>query len=703
MKSIFYTTLLLFNIYILMAAPKVNYPLSRKDTIVETYFGTQVPEPYRWLEDDRSTETMNWVTAQNELTYSYLSKIPFREALKNRIKEISNYPKYGAPFMKEGKKYFFKNDGLQNQSVLYVEDEATKQPKVVLDPNKLSTDGTVALNSIAFSKNGKFLAYSIARSGSDWNEIYVLDVATNKLLTDVIKWVKFSGIAWKGDGFYYSAYDAPVAGKEFSNKNEFHKIYFHKLGENQTDDTLIFENKDFALRNCSAATSDDEKYLFISETESTSGNSLYMKDLSAPDSKIIPIVTNFENDYTVVDCIDDKIYVLTNDKASNQKLICIDSAQPARENWKTIIPENEFVLEQIDIAGGKFFAKYNENASNHAYIFDFNGKKLWEVKLPTMGTIASFSGSLKENEAYYSFVSFTYPTTIYKLDISKNTSTLYQKAEVKFTPTDFVTEQKFYTSKDGTKIPMFITYKKGIKRDGKNPLMLYGYGGFNISINPSFNTGRIPFIENGGIYVVANIRGGGEYGEKWHQAGTKLQKQNVFDDFIAAAEYLIANKYTSKKKIAINGGSNGGLLIGACLTQRPDLFAVAVPEVGVLDMLRYQKFTIGWAWATDYGTSEESKEMFAYLKAYSPLHNVKVGVKYSATFVMTGDHDDRVVPAHSFKFAATLQAANKGNYVSLIRVDQKAGHGAGKPIAKLIDAQGDMWAFVMWNLGMKIK
>jgi len=703
MKSIFYTSLLLFNIYMIMAAPKVNYPLSRKDTIVETYFGTQVPEPYRWLEDDRSTETMNWVATQNKLTYSYLDKIPFREALKNRIKEISNYPKYGAPFTKDGKKYFFKNDGLQNQSVLYVEDATTNKPRVVLDPNKLSTDGTVALNSIAFSKNGKFLAYSIARSGSDWNEIFVMDVATNKLLTDVVKWVKFSGIAWQGDGFYYSAYDAPVAGKEFSNKNEFHKIYFHKLGENQTDDTLIFENKDFALRNCSAATSDDEKYLFISETESTSGNSLYMKDLSAVDSKIIPIVTNFENDYTVVDCIDDKIYVLTNDNASNQKLICINPAQPTPENWKTIIPESEFVLEQIEIAGGKFFAKYNENASNHAYIFDFTGKKIGEVKLPTMGTIASFSGSMKENEAYYSFVSFTYPTTIYKLDIAKNTSTLYQKAEVKFTPTDFITEQKFYTSKDGTKIPMFITYKKGLKQDGKNPLMLYGYGGFNISINPSFNTGRIPFIENGGIYVVANIRGGGEYGEKWHLAGTKMQKQNVFDDFIAAAEYLIDNKYTSKMKIAINGGSNGGLLIGACLTQRPDLFAVAVPEVGVLDMLRYQKFTIGWAWATDYGTSEESKEMFAYLKAYSPLHNVKVGVKYPATFVMTGDHDDRVVPAHSFKFAATLQAANKGNYVSLIRVDQKAGHGAGKPIAKLIDAQGDMWAFVMWNLGMKIK
>ena len=703
MKSIYYLSFLVFNMYTVTASPNINYPQTRKDNVIDTYFGTEVPEPYRWLENDRSSETIEWVTAQNKVTADYLSQIPFRDSLKNRIKELSNYPKYSVPFLKNGKKYFYKNDGLQNQSVLYVTDSANNEPRVVLDPNKLSYDGTVALSIVEFSNNGKYLAYSIARSGSDWNEIYVLDLATNMLLADVVKWVKFSGIAWKGDGFYYSAYDAPVAGKEYSNKNEFHKIYYHKLGENQTEDKLIFENKEHALRNCSASTSDDEKYLFITETESTSGNSLYFKDLTISDSEIVPLVTNFENDYSVVDCIDAKIYVLTNDNAPNQQLMAIYPLQPERSNWKTIISENEFVLENIYVAGGKFVAKYNGNASNQASIFDFSGKKLGDIKLPTVGTISSFSGSLKENEAYYSFVSFTYPATTYKLDIAQNTSTLYQKAEVKFNSDDFVTEQQFYTSKDGTKVPMFITYKKGIKLNSKNPLMLYGYGGFNISVNPSFNTGRIPFIENGGIYVVANIRGGGEYGEKWHQAGTKLQKQNVFDDFIAAAEYLIAKGYTSKKKIAINGGSNGGLLVGACLTQRPDLFAVAIPEVGVLDMLRYQKFTIGWAWATDYGTSDESKEMFEYLKAYSPLHTIKAGVKYPATMIMTGDHDDRVVPAHSFKFAATMQAANKGNYVSLIRVDQKAGHGAGKPIAKLIDAQGDMWAFVMQHLGMKIK
>ncbi len=702
MKSIYYLTFLLLNMYTVIATPKIIYPQSPKHNVVDTYFGTEVLEPYRWLENDRSYETLEWVTAQNKVTESYLSTIPYRDAIKKRIKELSNYPKFGVPFLKNGKTYFYKNDGLQNQNVLYVFENTNSQPRVVLDPNKLSADGTVALNQIEFSKNGKYLAYSIARSGSDWNEIYVLDLSTNTLLNDVVKWVKFSGIAWKGDGFFYSAYDAPVAGKEYSNKNEFHKIFFHKLGQNQTDDKLIFENKKHALRNCSASTSDDEKYLFITETESTTGNSLYFKELTDVESDIITLVSNFDNDYSVVDCINNSIYVLTNQNAPNQQLVAINPLQPEQANWKTIISESEIVLESIYIAGGKFIAKYNGNASNQVSIYDFSGKKSGEIKLPTIGTISSFSGSLNENDAYYSFVSFTYPPTIYKLDIALNTSILYQKAEVKFNPNDFVTEQQFFTSKDGTKVPMFITYKKGIKLNGKNPLMLYGYGGFNINVNPSFNTGRIPFIENGGIYVVANIRGGGEYGEKWHQAGTKLQKQNVFDDFIAAAEYLIAKGYTSKKKIAINGGSNGGLLIGACLTQRPDLFAVAVPEVGVLDMLRYQKFTIGWAWATDYGTSEESKEMFNYLIAYSPLHNVKMGVKYPATLIMTGDHDDRVVPAHSFKFAATLQAANKGNYVSLIRIDQKAGHGAGKPIAKVIDAQGDMWSFVMWNLGMKV-
>lgn len=683
--------------------PKLSYPETAREDVTDNYFGTEVPEPYRWLENDTSAATGEWVIAQNELTYSYLDNIKFRPALKERLTKIYDYPKYGSPFKKNDKYYFFKNDGLQNQSVLYSQASLDAEPEVLLDPNKLSDDGTVALSQIAFSNNGKYLAYSIARSGSDWNEIYIMDLATKTLLKDVIKWVKFSGIAWQADGFYYSAYDAPVAGKEFSNKNEYHKIYFHKVGEAQTADKLIFENKKFPLRNCGAAVTDDEKYLVISETESTSGNSLHIKDLSKPNAPLVTLEAGFENDYGVVDHVNGKLYVLTNWKASNQQLMEVDPAKPARENWKTILPETENVLEGVSILGGKIVAEYLQDASNHVYTYDFTGKKLAEVELPAIGTVGGFSGDKDDNEAFYTFTSFTFPPTIYRYDVAQNKSEVFRKTEVNFNPEDYVSEQQFYTSKDGTKVPMFITYKKGLKKNGKNPTMLYGYGGFNISLNPSFSVARIPFLEQGGIYVVANIRGGGEYGEKWHKAGTKMQKQNVFDDFIGAAEYLIAQKYTSPEKLAINGGSNGGLLIGACMTQRPDLFAVAIPEVGVLDMLRYQKFTIGWAWATDYGTSEESKEMFEYLKAYSPLHNVKEGVKYPATMVMTGDHDDRVVPAHSFKFAATLQHANTGNYPSLIRIDTKAGHGAGKPVAKVIDAQADMWAFVMYNLGMKPK
>lgn len=683
--------------------PKLSYPETAREDVTDNYFGTEVAEPYRWLENDTSAATGEWVIAQNELTYSYLDNIKFRPALKERLTKIFDYPKYGSPFKKNDKYYFFKNDGLQNQSVLYSQASLDAEPEVLLDPNKLSDDGTVALSQFAFSNNGKYLAYSIARSGSDWNEIYIMDLATKTLLKDVIKWVKFSGIAWQADGFYYSAYDAPVAGKEFSNKNEYHKIYFHKVGEAQTADKLIFENKKFPLRNCGAAVTEDEKYLIISETESTSGNSLHIKDLSKPNAPLVTLEAGFENDYGVVDHVNGKLYVITNWKASNQQLMEVDPAKPARENWKTILPETENVLEGVSILGGKIVAEYLQDASNHVYTYDFTGKKLAEVELPAIGTVGGFSGDKDDNEAFYTFTSFTFPPTIYRYDVAQNKSEVFRKTEVNFNPEDYVSEQQFYTSKDGTKVPMFITYKKGLKKNGKNPTMLYGYGGFNISLNPSFSVARIPFLEQGGIYVVANIRGGGEYGEKWHKAGTKMQKQNVFDDFIGAAEYLIAQKYTSPEKLAINGGSNGGLLIGACMTQRPELFAVAIPEVGVLDMLRYQKFTIGWAWATDYGTSEESKEMFEYLKAYSPLHNVKEGVKYPATMVMTGDHDDRVVPAHSFKFAATLQHANTGNYPSLIRIDTKAGHGAGKPIAKVIDAQADMWAFVMYNLGMKPK
>ncbi len=700
-RHLFPTIFLLLTMQACNSSLKIKYPDTSKEDISDSYFGIKVAEPYRWLENDTSRATETWVKAQNQVTYTYLNKIPFRQALKEHLTELTNYPKYNAPVKHKGKYYFYKNDGLQNQSVFYRQSSLDSQPEELLNPNKLSADGTVAISQIEFSADGKYMAYSIARSGSDWNEIYIMNLETKELLSDVIKWVKFSGIAWKGNGFYYSAYDEPVAGKEFSNKNEYHKIFYHQIGDNQKQDKLVFENREHPLRNCSAGVSGDEKYLFITETESTSGNSLYFKDLTTADAPLVTLENGFDNDYAVVDYIQGKIYVLTNWKASNQQLIEIDPAKPSRENWKTVIPETKNVLTGVSVMGGKFIVQYEKDAASHAYAFDYNGNELYEVKLPGLGSITAFTGNKDDNEAFYTFTSYTIPQSIYLFDVKENQSRKFNQIETKFKQDDYTTVQQFYTSKDGTKIPMFITYKKGMQLNGKNPLMLYGYGGFNISMNPSFNMGRIPFLEQGGIYVVANIRGGGEYGEKWHKAGTKMQKQNVFDDFIAAAEYLIQEKYTSKEKLAIDGGSNGGLLIGACLTQRPDLFAVAIPEVGVLDMLRYHKFTIGWAWATDYGTSEDSREMFEYLKAYSPLHNVKEGTKYPAVMVMTGDHDDRVVPAHSFKFAATLQARASKKNPALIRIDTNAGHGAGKPVSKIIDAQTDMWSFVMYHLGMK--
>jgi len=679
---------------------QIVYPKTIKKNVVDTYFGEKVIEPYRWLENDTSVATSAWVKAQNKVTSNYLSKIPFRAALKKRLTSLTNYPKYGSPFKKNGRYFFYKNNGLQNQSVLFQQKTLNSEPEVLLDPNTFSTDGTVALYQISFSKNGKYLGYSISRSGSDWNEIFVLDMNTKQLLSDHIKWSKSSAIAWQGNGFYYSAYDAPVAGKEYSNKNEYEKVFYHTVGQLQSQDKLIYEDKQHALRECFASTTEDEKFLFLSITETTTGNGLMFKDLTNPTASFTELAPGFENDYSVVDNVNGKLYILTNWKAPKNRLMEVDPANPARGNWKEIISESENVLESAAIIGGKIIVKYMKDATNHAYGFDLTGKKLYEVKLPTLGSLSSFYGEKDDNEAFYVFTSYTFPSTIYRFDADKNNSVLFRKSEVAFNPDDYVSEQGFYTSKDGTKIPMSIVYKKGLKKNGKNPLMLYGYGGFNISMNPTFSVVRIPFLENGGIYVVTNLRGGGEYGEAWHMAGTKLRKQNVFDDFIAAAEYLIANKYTSKSKLAIDGGSNGGLLVGACMTQRPDLYAVAIPKVGVLDMLRYHKFTIGWSWSSDYGTSEESKEMFDYLKGYSPLHNLKKGIKYPATFVMTGDHDDRVVPAHSFKFAATLQADNAGEKLTLIRIDSKAGHGAGKPIGKVIEAQTDMWSFVMFNLKM---
>ncbi len=701
MKRLFFILVSMAFISGIFAAKKITYPKTKKENVVDTYFGIKVKEPYRWLENDTSKATANWVKEQNKVTGDYLSQIPFRNDLKKRLTALMNYPKYGSPFKKNGKYYFFKNNGLQNQSVFYQQTDLNSEPVIILDPNKLSTDGTVALSSLSFSKNGKYLGYAIARSGSDWNEIFVLDMETCKLLSDHIMWSKSSEISWRGDGFYYSAFDAPEAGKEYSTKNEFEKVYYHTVGQPQTADVLVYEDKEHALRECYASVTDDEKYLFISITETTTGNGLLMKDLTKPASAFVELAPGFDNDYYVIEHYNGKLYLQTNWKAPKNRLMEIDPENPARENWKEILPESSDVLESTSILGGKIIAQYMKDASNHLFAFDVTGKKLYEVNLPTMGSITSISGDKNEAEAFYVFTSYTFPPTIFRFDTDKNSSEVFRKAEVSFNPADYVSEQVFYTSYDGTKVPMSITYKKGMVKNGQNPLMLYGYGGFNISLNPTFSVARIPFLENGGIYVVANLRGGGEYGEAWHLAGTKTKKQNVFNDFIAAAEYLIANSYTSSKKLAIDGGSNGGLLVGACMTQRPDLYAVAIPEVGVLDMLRYHKFTIGWSWTSDYGNSEESKEMFQYLKGYSPLHNVKAGVKYPATMVMTGDHDDRVVPAHSFKFAATLQAANKTNVPTIIRIDSKAGHGAGKPVGKVIDAQTDMWSFVIYNLGMK--
>lgn len=679
---------------------QIVYPPTEKQEVVDTYFGEKIAEPYRWLENDTSKATSLWVKAQNKVTADYLSKIPFRNDLKKKLTSLMNYPKYGSPFKKNGQYYFYKNNGLQNQSVLYRQKTLTSEAEVMLDPNTLSADGTIALSHVSLSKDGKYLGYSTAKSGSDWNEIFVMDVETRQLLSDHIKWSKSSGISWQGNGFYYSAYDAPVPGKEYSEKNEYEKVFYHVVGQLQSQDKLIYEDKQHPLRECYASVTDDEKYLFISISETTTGNALLFKDLSTK-SDFKELAPGFETDYSLIDHVNAKFYILTNRNAPKSRLMEVDPQNCAFENWKEIIPESADVLEKVTFIGGKIMAEYMKDASNHAYCFDLKGKKLNEVKLPTIGSLSGFTGDNTDSEAFYVFTSYTFPSTIYRYNSENNTSELFRKSELMFKSEDYECRQLFYKSKDGTKIPISLIYKKGMKQNGLNPVMLYGYGGFNISLNPTFSVARIPFLENGGIYCVANIRGGGEYGEAWHLAGTKMKKQNVFDDFIAAAEFLIKEKYTCSSKLAIDGGSNGGLLVGACMTQRPDLYAVAVPEVGVLDMLRYHLFTIGWSWTSDYGNSGESKEMFQYLKGYSPLHQLKAGVKYPATLVMTGDHDDRVVPAHSFKFAATLQAKNGGSKPTLIRIESKAGHGAGKPIAKVIEAQTDMWSFVMWNLGMK--
>jgi len=595
---------------------EVKYPETKRVDQVDEYFGVKVSDPYRWLEDDNSEETTKWVDVENKVTFGYLKKIPFRNKIKERLEKIWDYPKYGVPFKKGENYFYFKNDGLQNQSVLYIQKGLKGEPKVFLDPNKLSEDGTVALAGMSVSKNGKYFAYSIAKSGSDWNEVFFMDVNTKEKLKDHLMWVKFSGMSWKEDGIYYSRYDAPEEGDELSGKNEFHKVYYHKLGTSQDEDILIYENKEFPLRNYYAGTTEDESYLILTETESTSGNSLYVKKTHS-DAGFTLIAKGFKNDYNVIDNIGDNLLVYTNYKAPKYKLVLINPEKPKIDDWKDIIPEQEDVLQSVSLIGGKIVAEYMHDAASKAYIFSYEGKLLDEVKLPGIGSMGGVSGKKDENIAFYSFTSFTFPSTIYKYDISKNKSVVYRKSEIDFEAGKYETKQVFYKSKDGTKVPMFIIYKKGLKLNGKNPAYLYGYGGFNISLTPSFSLTRLVLLENNFVVAIPNIRGGGEYGEEWHKAGTKMQKQNVFDDFIAAAEYLIENGYTSSAKLAIAGGSNGGLLVGACMLQRPELFKVALPAVGVMDMLRYNKFTIGWAWASDYGTSEDSKEMFECLYKYS--------------------------------------------------------------------------------------
>ena len=685
-----------------MTAQKRIYPNAPKDGTVDTYFGVKIPDPFRPLEADRSKETAEWVAAENKITNEYLAKIPFRGKLLKRLKEVADYEKVGAPFKKNGKWYVFKNNGLQNQSVLYQMDELGGALHEFLDPNKLSTDGTVALQGISFSKNGRYMAYVISRSGSDWQEIYVKDVATGELLPDYIEWAKFGGAQWCGNGFYYSAYDAPEKGKEYSSKNEVHKVYYHKIGTPQGQDVLFYQNLAHPLRFYSVSLNKEETMMFLHESGAGSGMNLYVRDLRVPDAQFIQMTSNMDLQYSPIETVGDNIYLLTNDGAPRGRVMVADIHKPGFKDWKELIGESKGVLEDVQFADDKLVLTYSQDASTHLYVYSLEGKELNEIKLPTVGR-AGFSGKRGQKECFYSFASFTVPGTIYQYDMAQNKSTVYTEPKVKFDLGKYTTEQVFFISKDGTHVPMFLTYRKGLKHNGKNPVLIYGYGGFNISLSPNFSSMRIPFLENGGIYVQVNLRGGSEYGEEWHVAGTKMQKQNVFDDFISAAEWLVTNSFTSKDHIAIMGGSNGGLLVGACMTQRPDLFKVCIPQVGVMDMLRYHKFTIGWNWAPDYGTSEDSKEMFEYLYSYSPLHNLKKGVSYPATLVTTADHDDRVVPAHSFKFAATLQECQGGTAPVLIRIDSKAGHGGGKPLAKQLEEQADIYSFIMWNLGMKFK
>ncbi|WP_233589337.1 prolyl oligopeptidase family protein [Flavobacterium sp. RSP46] len=675
----------------------LTYPTTNKGETVDVYFDTKLPDPYRWLEDDKSAETGAWVKAQNEVTYGYLAQIPFRNVLKSRMEKLWNYEKIGAPFKEGNFTYYYKNNGLQNQSVLYRKD-AKGTETVFLDPNTFSKDGTTSLGGLDFSKDGSKVAYSISEGGSDWRKVIIMDAITQKIIEDTIVDVKFSGVSWRGnEGFYYSSYDKPK-GSELSAKTDQHKLYFHKLGTAQKQDQVIF-GADQKRRYVGGGVTEDDHYLVITASNSTYGNELYIKDLTKSNSPIVTIVDNFKSDNNIIENEGGKLFIETDLNAPNKRIVTVDVKNPKPENWKDFIAETENVLSP-STGGGYFFANYMKDAVSVVKQYDYSGKLVREIKLPGVGTAGGFGGKKKEKTVYYSFTNYITPGSTFSFEPATGTSAVYEKPKVDFNSEQYESKQVFYTSKDGTKIPMIITHKKGLKLDGTNPTMLYGYGGFNVSLTPSFSIANAVWMENGGVYAVPNLRGGGEYGKKWHDAGTKMQKQNVFDDFIAAAEYLIAQKYTSSQYLAIRGGSNGGLLVGATMTQRPDLMRVALPAVGVMDMLRYHTFTAGAGWAYDYGTAQDSKEMFSYIKGYSPVHNIQKGIQYPATMVTTGDHDDRVVPAHSFKFAAELQEKQTGTNPTLIRIDINAGHGAGKSVAATIQENVDLQAFTLYNMGV---
>ena len=699
--------LLLFLNYLIpvIVWSQYTYPVSRKTDTVTNYHGTLVADPYRWLEDDRSDETKQWVTEQNKVTFTYLDQILYRGDWLQRLEEINNYPKYSSPSRKNEYFYFYKNDGLQNQNVLFRQKGLNSEPELVLDPNKFSEDGTTALASFSLSKDGKYAVVGKSQGGSDWRTFFVMDMTTLKYLPDSLAWIKVSGANWKGDGFYYSRYPAPEKGKELSTKNENHQVYYHKVGTSQSEDQLVYEDAMNPQRFHRVFTSEDERYVFLSITDrgkGKDGNALWYFDSKESNAGFVPLIKEVgEYNYNFIEEVNGKFLLLTNDEALNQRIVSLDPQHPEPANWKTVIPEKTENISFVSSAGGKLFISYLKDVTSRVYVYEFDGKLEREVILPALGSAGGFGGDKDDEFVFYTFTSFTFPPTIYRYDIATGTSTVFRKPEVKFNPEDYTTEQVFYPGKDGTKIPMFIVYKKGIQKNGKNPTLLYAYGGFNISMNPSFSPTRITWLEQGGIYCMANLRGGSEYGEKWHEAGMRLKKQNVFDDFIAAGEYLVKKKYTSKDYLALQGGSNGGLLVGAVINQRPDLCKVAIPEVGVMDMLRFHKFTIGWNWIAEYGSSDNPKD-FKNLYAYSPIHNIKEGLDYPATLITTADHDDRVVPAHSFKYAATLQEKYKGKNPVMIRIDVKSGHGASN-LKKALEATADIYSFIFYNMKLTPK